>query len=80
MEAILSNSTWKLLGFQITETLVVVLKSRFYRVIYYNFWHTFVPCSDWRQLFATGYIVQCFARADQSQLCQVHHSSRWISA
>jgi len=42
-EAILSNSTWKLLCFQIIETLIVVLKSRFYRVIYYNFWHTSFP-------------------------------------
>ena len=40
-EAILSTSTWKLLWFEITKTLIVVKK--IYCVIYYNFRHTFVP-------------------------------------
>jgi len=42
-EAILSNSTRKLLWFEITKMLIAV-KKLIYCVIYYIFWHTFVPC------------------------------------
>jgi len=42
-EAILSNSTQKLLWFEITKMLIAVRK-KFYCVIYYNFRHTFVAC------------------------------------
>jgi len=40
-ETILSNSTRKLLWFEITKMLIAVLKSKFYCVILYNFWHIF---------------------------------------
>ena len=43
-EAILSNSTRKLLWFEITKMSIAVLKCKNYSVIYYNFQHTFVPC------------------------------------
>ena len=46
-EAILSNSTQKLLWFEIIKMLIAVLKSKFiYCVVYYNFRHTFVPYWD----------------------------------
>jgi len=41
-EAILSNSTRKLLWFEITKMLIA-FKKFFYCIICYNFWHTFVP-------------------------------------
>jgi len=41
----LSNSTRKLLQFEITEMLIAVLEKKF-TVIYYNFRHTFVPYAD----------------------------------
>ena len=49
-EAILSNSTRKLLWFEITNMLIAVKKIKFIvlfiiNIIYYNFRHTFVPCS-----------------------------------
>ena len=45
MEASLSksNSTRKLLRFEITKMLTAVQEEK-YCVIYYNFQHTFVPC------------------------------------
>jgi len=42
-EAILSNSTRKLLLFEITKMLIAVLETKFIGVIYYNFRHIFVP-------------------------------------
>jgi len=42
-EGILSNSTRKLLWFEITKMLIAVLN---YCAIYYNFLHTFVRCVD----------------------------------
>ena len=30
--------------FEITKMLIAVIKKIIYRVSYYNFWHTFVPC------------------------------------
>ena len=44
-EAILSNSTRKLLRFEITEVPIAVSEKN-YCVIYYNFRHTFVPCDS----------------------------------
>jgi len=41
-EAILSNSTEKLVWFEITKMLIAVYKINF-TVIYHNFWHTFIP-------------------------------------
>jgi len=43
--AILSNSTQKLLWFEITKMLIAV-KKLIYCVIYYNFLRTFVPYWD----------------------------------
>jgi len=42
-EAILSNSTRKLLWCEITKMLIAVFNKN-YCVIYYNIWHIFVPC------------------------------------
>jgi len=42
-ETNLSNSTRKLLSFEISKVLIAVLKSEIHSVIYYNFRHTFVP-------------------------------------
>jgi len=42
-EAILSDSTRILLWFDITKNTDCSLRKKFYCVIYYNFWHTFVP-------------------------------------
>ena len=30
--------------FEINKMLIAVIKKIIYRVSYYNFWHTFVPC------------------------------------
>jgi len=55
-EAILSNSTRELLWFEITKMLIAVL-GRNYRVIYYNFWHTFFPhCTP---VFSSGCLIPC---------------------
>ena len=47
-EAILSNSTRKLLWFEITKKMLISVekKKQVYCVINYNFWHTFVPYSS----------------------------------
>jgi len=42
-EATLSNSTQKLLWFEIIKMLIAVLRNIFFCVIYNNFRHTFVP-------------------------------------
>jgi len=42
-KAILSNSTQKLLQFEITKMLIAVLQNKFI-VFFYNFQRTFVPC------------------------------------
>ena len=41
-EAILSNSTRKLLWLEFTKMLIAV-KKEIYGFIHYNLWHTFVP-------------------------------------
>ena len=57
-EAILSDSTRKLLRFEITNMLIAVSKEKqFYRVIYYDLRRTFVPCKRqciqrWRRWFS----------------------------
>ena len=38
-----SNSTRKLLWFEISKMLIAVLNTKLYCAIYYNFRHTFVP-------------------------------------
>jgi len=43
-EAILSNSTRKLLWFEITKILMAVLEKKVYCVVCYNLRRTFVPC------------------------------------
>jgi len=43
-EAILSNSTQKLLWFEISKMPIAVLKKEIYCVMCYNFPQTFVPC------------------------------------
>jgi len=48
-EASLSNNTRKLLWCEITKMLIAVEKKKKNCVIYYNFWHSFVP-----------YSLQCF--------------------
>ena len=46
-EAILSNSTRKLLRFEIAKMLIAVLKKQTYCVILYNYFrHTFVGCAN----------------------------------
>jgi len=42
-EAVLSNSTRKLLSFKITKNADCSLEKLIYYVIYYNFQHTVVP-------------------------------------
>jgi len=47
MKTILSNSTRKLLWFEISK-LLIALSEKKYCVVCYNFRHTFVPyCSTW---------------------------------
>jgi len=55
-EVILSNSTRKLLWFEITKMLIVVQKN--YCVIYDNFRHTFVPC-NLKLLFTCNEVTVC---------------------
>jgi len=43
MEKNLPNSTRKLFWFEISEVLIAVSEEEFSCVVYYNFWHTFVP-------------------------------------
>ena len=42
-EAILSNSTRTLSGFETTKMLIAFSKKYVYCAVYYNFQHTFVP-------------------------------------
>jgi len=61
-EAILSNSTRKLLRFEITKMLIAVCEKN-YRVIYYNLRDTFVRCCAFR------YTAYC----DSSRRTQEHY-------
>ena len=74
--SILSNSTRKLLRFEITKMLIAVEKSKIYYLIYYNFRYTFVPCRIVtlpREIF--GFFDQrgtVFLRRPVSTVCARH--------